>query len=67
MNSQIDYKKMMAQEPEFDKYVKTVLTEVMLSDPNVQGFLQSIHAFYQVGNTTEQTVQIIKEMLRFNR
>lgn len=63
----VDFKKMMEQEPEFEKYVKEVITSVMLSDPNIQGFLQSIYAFYQVGNTTDQTIQVIKEMLRFNR
>lgn len=63
----IDFKKMMEQEPEFDKFVREVLTDIMLADPNVQGLLQAIHAFYQVGNSKEQTVQIIKAMTKFNQ
>lgn len=67
MQQKIDFKKMMDQEPEFDKFVREVLVDVMLADPNIQGMLQAIHAFYQVGNTADQTVQIIRTMTKYSQ
>jgi len=60
----IDFKKMMSQEPEFDAYVRQVLIDVMLADPNMQSMLETINVFYQTGNSAEQTSLILKNMIR---
>lgn len=60
----IDFKKMMSQEPDFDAYVRQVLIDVMLADPNMQGMLETINVFYQSGNPPEQTSQILKNIIR---
>ena len=67
MNSKIDFKKMMSQEPEFDKYVRQVLIDVMLADPNMQSMLETIFAFYQSGSTSSQTSEILKSLVRGQR
>lgn len=64
--TQVNFKKMMGQEPEFDNYVRKVLIDVMLADPNMQNMLETINAFYQSGNTPEQTATILKNIIRSN-
>ena len=63
----VDFKKMMNQEPDFDSYVRQVLIDVMLADPNMQSMLETINAFYQSGNTPEQTTQILRNIIRSNQ
>lgn len=64
MYDNINYKKMMEQEPDFDNYVRQVLVDIMLSNPNIQDVLAMINAFYQSGSSAEQTAQTLRNINR---
>lgn len=58
----IDYKKLMEQDPEFKEFVKDILLEMFMLDKESQGFLASVHGFYNIGMTREQVAQWVRNM-----
>lgn len=62
MFGRIDYKKLMEEDPEFKKFVQTVLLEMFMSDQEGHAFLASVHSFYNIGMTVEQVSQWVRNM-----
>lgn len=63
-DNNIDYKKLMLQEPEFQIYVRDILFEMMLSQPDTQQLIAFIHSFFVEGIDTDQALRIIKNASR---
>lgn len=62
----IDYKKLLEQEPEAQRYVKDCLLGIFLADKDSQALLASIHSFYQIGMSVEDVVRWTRNMQRQN-
>jgi len=65
MFNKIDFKKMIDQDPEFKKFVAEILLDMMLLEDD-QGFLQSVHGFYNIGMTVEQVSQWVRNIKASN-
>lgn len=62
MFDRIDYKKIMAEDPEFKNFIQEVLLEMFTADKEGHQFLASVHAFYNIGMTVEQVSQWVRNM-----
>ena len=62
MMSDIDYKKLLEQEPDFKRYAEQVVFDAVVASN--ADFLKFIHTMWQVGNSIEQTTQVIKSMMQ---
>lgn len=56
MNPDIDYLKMLEQEPEFEKYFKELLFKYQKQQPGFEGIVEMIYFWYQDGSKVEDAV-----------
>lgn len=60
----IDFKKMLAQEPEFKRFCEEALLPPMLhTAPDLFNFLYSM---YSIGNTSKDAAEVLKQMMIIN-
>jgi len=64
--TEIDYVKMIKQEPEYKAFVKSVLLETIVSSSKSRSILSLIYPFYQMGLTVEQVAKFINDLGRLN-
>lgn len=58
--SDIDYMKLLEQEPEFEAYVKNICYRMMLNDSaNAADFLRATYGFYQSGIDGDHVTSMI--------
>lgn len=62
MFGQIDYKKLMEEDPAFKEFVQNILLEMFMSDKEGHSFLASVHSFYNIGMTQQQVAQWVRNM-----
>lgn len=62
----IDYVKMLEQEPEFKKYCQSIaLDMILLEGKGMEGFMTTLFSFYNIGMTLEQVHEWLVQMKRF--
>jgi len=66
MYEDIDFKKMVEQEPDLKAYFSEVLVKVFLADKNSREMLKAIYNFRNIGMTTEQVADWVIGMQKFN-
>lgn len=65
MTDDIDFKKLLDQEPEFAGFAKDALYEGMLAI-NTE-VIKGIWSFYQIGMTSQQVAQWMKTNMQINK